>query len=133
MHTVADLYLSQRGSAPATDWEIMSGYNAEITAQENEPSDALVAQRLWERLQKSEKLNKQLAYYVIGNAETEAEMGSVCESTYDSLLDIYFIFEGDAEMQSDVLVARKAMRQNEWGIEFRAEEFDLELDEDWQE
>lgn len=127
------MYVGIEGDALADGLGIMSGYNAEFTAQENEPSDALVAQRLWERLQKSEKLNKQLAYYVIGNAETEADMGSVCESTYDSLLDIYFIFEGDSEMQNDVLVARKAMRQNEWGIEFRAEEFDLDLDPDWQE
>lgn len=36
----------------------MSGYNAEITAQENEPSDALVAQRLWERLKKADEIGR---------------------------------------------------------------------------
>jgi hypothetical protein len=72
-----------------------------------------------------------LAWLAIGNAETEAELGCVTQSTYDSMLDIYYMFKGDNAMRQDVLAARKAMRQNEWGIEFPAEEFDLPLDPEW--
>jgi hypothetical protein len=73
-----------------------------------------------------------LAWIAIGNAETEAELGSVCQDTYDSMLDIYEMFKDNYEIRRDVLNARKAMRQNEWGIDFPVEEFDLPLDADWQ-
>lgn len=79
------------------------------------------------------KLARQMAYIAISNAETEAEIGAVTGSTFDSLLDIYHAFPDDAELRQDCLLARKAMRQNEWGIEFPVEEFDLPLDPEWQE
>jgi hypothetical protein len=78
-------------------------------------------------------LARRMAWIAIGNAETEAELGCVAGTTYDSMLDIYHAFEGDDEIRNDVLIARKAMRQSEWGLDFRAEEFDLELDPEWQE
>jgi hypothetical protein len=76
---------------------------------------------------------KRLAWIAIGNAETEAEIGLVAGTTFESMIDIYDMFSGDNEIQRDVLIARKTMRQSEWGCDFRATEFDLELDPEWQE
>lgn len=75
---------------------------------------------------------ERLAWIAIGNAETEADLGSVCQGTYDSMLDIYDMFPKNHAIRRDALAARKSMRQNEWGIEFPVEEFDLELDPEWQ-
>lgn len=83
-------------------------------------------------LDKYKALARSMAYLAIGNAETEAELGCVTESTFDSMLDIFYAFPDDAELRNDCLAARKAMRQNEWGIEFIATVFDLELDPEWQ-
>ena len=79
-------------------------------------------------------LARSMAYIAIGNAETEAELGAVTGSTFESMLDIYHAFPEDAELRQDCLVARKAMRQTEWGDELGViEDFDLELDEEWRE
>lgn len=83
--------------------------------------------------EKYKALARQMAYIAIGNAETEAELGSVTGSTFDSLLDIFYAFPDDAELRQDCLLARKAMRQTEWGDGFIATVFDLELDPEWQE
>ena len=85
------------------------------------------------QLETYKKLARQMAYIAIGNAETEAEIGAVTGSTFDSLLDIYNAFPDDAELRQDCLLARKTMRQNEWGDYFTPEDIDLPLDPEWQE
>lgn len=83
--------------------------------------------------EKYKALARRMAYIAIGNAETEAELGCVTGSTFETMLDIYDAFPDDEELRQDCLLARKAMRQNEWGLEFPAEDFDLPLDAEWQE
>jgi len=84
-------------------------------------------------LTSAKALARAMAYLVICNAETEAELGAVSGYAFDSILDIYHSFPDDAELREDCLKARKAMRQSEWGDAFVIETFDLELDPEWQE
>jgi hypothetical protein len=111
----------------------MSGYNAEVTAQENEPNDALVAQRLWEKLKKAENNARLMAELLIEVANAEADMASVSGTMFEALADVHDVFIDELPgIAHDARVARKNMRQTEWGDDLGyLHEWDLELDEDW--
>ena len=102
-------------------------------------SDRIISKLIDERdicrleLTSARALARAMAYLVICNAETEAELGAVSGYTFDSILDIYHSFPDDAELREDCLKARNALRLISWGDFFIIESFDLELDPEWKE
>jgi hypothetical protein len=113
----------------------MSGYTADFTAQENEPNDALVAQRLYEAMKRNEHTMRLMAELLISVADAEADMGSVSGTMFEALADVHDSFiDVMPGIAHDARVARKNMRQTEWGDDLGyLHEWDLELDEEWQE
>jgi hypothetical protein len=73
-----------------------------------------------------------MAELLIEVANSEAEMGSVSGTMFDALGDVYAVFVNTIpDIAIDAQEARKNMRQTEWGNEFKADDFDLELDPEW--
>lgn len=110
----------------------MSGYNAEITAQESEPSEAQVTQRLYDAMKKEQRRARSFAEGIIAISQVELDMGTPSSTMYDQLQEIYLAYVDDATpgveegFVSEVLELRKQFRESEQGEYFDMEIFDLE-------
>lgn len=77
-----------------------------------------------------------MAELLIEVANSEADMGSVSGTMFEALEAVYgrFIDSDMPGIAHDARVARKNMRQTEWGSDLGyLNEWDLELDEEWRE